>query len=92
MKKLNPEAETPIFQELNKELGDLPEIDIHDFDEHAFEFLREYDEQKSETSEQDTTATAEAEESADDEAGEPVAAAAGGSGGSRRGGRRRKGS
>ncbi|GAA2334891.1 hypothetical protein GCM10009854_08340 [Saccharopolyspora halophila] len=90
MKKLNPEAETPIFQELNKELGDLPEIDIHDFDQHAFEFLREYDEQKSE---QDTTATAEAEESADEETGEPVAAAAGsGSGGSRRGGRRRKGS
>lgn len=29
---------TPIFGELNKELGELPEIDIHDFDWHGIEF------------------------------------------------------
>ncbi|MGI8309160.1 hypothetical protein [Saccharopolyspora hattusasensis] len=77
MKKTTPDLETPIFRELNKELGELPELDIHDFDQHAFDFLREYDEQKS----------AAADESA--EAAEPVVASAGS--GSRRGGRRRKG-
>ncbi|GAB3674969.1 hypothetical protein GCM10027597_12490 [Saccharopolyspora tripterygii] len=87
-----PEVETPIFRELNKELGELPEIDIHDFDKHAFDFLREYDEQKSQEPEQDASA----------EAAEPVAVSAGsaasgsgtsssGASGSRRGGRRRKG-
>lgn len=93
MKKLTtPEVETPIFRELNKELGELPEIDIHDFDKHAFDFLREYDEQKSQEPEQDATA----------EAAEPVTVSAGsaasgsgssssGASGSRRGGRRRKG-
>jgi hypothetical protein len=45
--KTTPDAETPIFRELHEELGELPEIDIHDFDKHAFDFLREYDEQKS---------------------------------------------
>ncbi|WP_190819935.1 hypothetical protein [Saccharopolyspora pogona] len=77
MKKTTPDLETPIFRELNKELGELPELDIHDFDQHAFDFLREYDEQKSSA----------ADESA--EAAEPVVASAGS--GSRRGGRRRKG-
>ncbi|RRO13696.1 hypothetical protein EIL87_22165 [Saccharopolyspora rhizosphaerae] len=93
MKKLTtPEAETPIFRELNNELGELPEIDIHDFDKHAFDFLREYDEQKSQEPEQETPA----------EAAEPVAVSAGSTasesgsssssaGGNRRGGRRRKG-
>ncbi|WP_406688381.1 hypothetical protein [Saccharopolyspora sp. ID03-671] len=93
MKKLStPEAETPIFREINKELGELPEIDIHDFDKHAFDFLREYDEQKSQEAVQETPA----------EEAEPVAVSAGsttsesGSAGSetsggRRGGRRRKG-
>ena len=92
MKKLpTPEVETPIFKQLNNELGELPEIDIHDFDKHAFDFLREYDEQKSQEPEQETAA----------EAGEPVAVSAGsasgsgssssGNSGSRRGGRRRKG-
>ncbi|MCI2418944.1 hypothetical protein MOQ72_15985 [Saccharopolyspora sp. K220] len=76
MNKTTPDLETPIFRELHDELGDLPEIDIHDFDQHAFDFLREYDEQKS--------AKDEAAEPA-----EPVAASAGT--GSRRGGRRRKG-
>ena len=90
MKKLTPEAETPIFQEVNRELGELPEIDIHDFDQHAFEFLREYDEQKSRQKSPDTSVSGEAEEDADEETAEPVAAAAGA--GSRRGGRRRKGS
>ncbi|MEV0696473.1 hypothetical protein AB0I53_00930 [Saccharopolyspora sp. NPDC050389] len=78
MKKTTPDLETPIFRELNNELGELPEIDIHDFDKHSFDFLREYDEQKS-----------SAAESA--EAAEPVAASASAGGGSRRGGRRRKG-
>ncbi|MDA3644647.1 hypothetical protein OU416_11315 [Saccharopolyspora indica] len=78
MKKTTPDLETPIFRELNEELGALPEIDVHDFDEHAFDFLREYD------------ANAEREQA--EEAAEPVAAASGGkSGSSRRGGRRRKG-
>ena len=39
-------AETPIFQELNQELGELPEIDVHDFDEHAFDFLHEQQQQQ----------------------------------------------
>ena len=90
MKKLTPEAETAIFQEVNRELGELPEIDIHDFDQHAFEFLREYDELKSRQKSPDTSVSGEAEEDADEETAEPVAAAAGA--GSRRGGRRRKGS
>jgi hypothetical protein len=91
VKKLTPEAETPIFQEVNRELGELPEIDIHDFDQHAFEFLREYDEQKSQQPSPDTSVSAEAEdvEDADEGSDEPVAAGAGA--GSRRGGRRRKG-
>ncbi|MFC7342589.1 hypothetical protein [Saccharopolyspora griseoalba] len=89
VKKLTPEAETPIFQEVNRELGELPEIDIHDFDQHAFEFLREYDEQKSQQKAPDTSVSADAEEAEDEETEEPVAAAAGA--GSRRGGRRRKG-
>lgn len=76
MKKTTPDLETPIFRELNKELGELPELDIHDFDQHAFDFLREYDEQKS-------SAAAESAEAV-----EPVAASAGSR--SRRGGRRRK--
>ncbi|MGW1682791.1 hypothetical protein [Saccharopolyspora sp. NPDC002376] len=83
MKKTTPDLETPIFRELNKELGALPEIDIHDFDQHAFDFLREYDAQAQ-------------EETSSEAAAEPVAAASAASGsksksGSRRGGRRRKG-
>ncbi|MGP4021651.1 hypothetical protein [Saccharopolyspora sp. 5N708] len=74
--KTTPDLETPIFRELHDELGELPELDIHDFDQHAFDFLREYDEQKS------TVEETPAEP-------EPVAASAGT--GSRRGGRRRKG-
>ncbi|GAA2816377.1 hypothetical protein [Saccharopolyspora taberi] len=35
------DPETPIFGELNRELGELPEIDVHEFDKHAFDFLRE---------------------------------------------------
>jgi hypothetical protein len=79
VKKTTPDPETPIFRELNNELGELPEIHIHDFDQHAFDFLREYDAQKSTP---DETATESAQQ-------EPVAASAGA--GSRRGGRRRKG-
>ncbi|MER6989358.1 hypothetical protein ABT337_14645 [Saccharopolyspora hirsuta] len=77
MKKTTPDLETPIFRELNEELGALPEIDVHDFDEHAFDFLREYD--------------AKAEEEKTDEPAEPVAATSGSGSSSRRGGRRRKG-
>jgi hypothetical protein len=33
-----PDPGTPIFGELNKELGELPEIEVHDFDSHGFEF------------------------------------------------------
>ncbi|MBB5154363.1 hypothetical protein [Saccharopolyspora phatthalungensis] len=83
MKKTTPDLETPIFRELNKELGELPEIDIHDFDKHAFDFLREYDEQRSTADESAATATTAATEKA-----KPVAAS---TGSSRRGGRRRKG-
>jgi hypothetical protein len=36
--KATYEQETPIFVELNKELGELPEIVIHDFAAHGFEF------------------------------------------------------
>lgn len=83
MKKTTIDPETPIFRELNKELGELPEIDIHDFDEHAFDFLREYDAEK-----------AIANETADEPIApepEPVAVAASVGGWSSRGGRRRKG-
>nr|WP_218888616.1 hypothetical protein [Saccharopolyspora hordei] len=66
--------ETPIFRELHEELGELPEIDVHDFDEHAFDFLREY--------------VSVTEEEKAEEQSEPVAASS--SSGSRRGGRRRK--
>ncbi|WP_246154476.1 hypothetical protein [Saccharopolyspora hirsuta] len=77
VKKTTPDLETPIFRELNEELGALPEIDVHDFDEHAFDFLREYD--------------AKAAEEKTDEPAEPVAATSGSGSSSRRGGRRRKG-
>ena len=46
------DPETPIFGELNKELGELPEIDVHDFDKHAFDFLREAEAAGSEQAEQ----------------------------------------
>ncbi len=36
-----PDSETPIFQEINEELGELPEIDVHDFTEHAFGLLND---------------------------------------------------
>ncbi|MFD0918188.1 hypothetical protein [Saccharopolyspora rosea] len=39
--KTTVDPETPIFGELQQELGELPNIDIHDFDQHAFDFLRE---------------------------------------------------
>lgn len=42
-------AETPIFRELNQELGELPEIDVHDFDEHAFDFLHEQQQESAAT-------------------------------------------
>ncbi|GAA0507597.1 hypothetical protein GCM10011581_20640 [Saccharopolyspora subtropica] len=75
VRNTTPDLETPIFRELNKELGELPEIDIHDFDKHAFDFLREYDEQK-----------AAADKAQSTEQAEPVAASTG----AHRGGRRRK--
>lgn len=43
--KTTVDPETPIFGELQQELGELPNIDIHDFDQHAFDFLREEQEQ-----------------------------------------------
>lgn len=33
-----PDPGTPIFGELNNELGGLPDIDVHEFDSHAFDF------------------------------------------------------
>lgn len=38
MNKTTPDPGTPIFGELNKELGELPEITVHDFDSHGFGF------------------------------------------------------
>lgn len=35
------DAETPIFGELSRELGDLPEITIHDFESYGFNFFGE---------------------------------------------------
>lgn len=58
------DPETPIFGELNKELGELPEIDVHDFDKHAFDFLREAEAESSENAEASVTAAADAKSSA----------------------------
>ncbi|GAA3364557.1 hypothetical protein [Saccharopolyspora gregorii] len=33
-----PDPGTPIFGELNNELGGLPDIDVHEFDSHSFDF------------------------------------------------------
>lgn len=38
MNRTTPDAETPIFRELNAELGELPEIVVPAFDWHGFEF------------------------------------------------------
>ncbi|MFR9730527.1 hypothetical protein ACL03H_14985 [Saccharopolyspora sp. MS10] len=33
-----PDPGTPIFGELNEELGGLPDIEVHEFDSHSFDF------------------------------------------------------
>lgn len=46
MNKTTPDPETPIFGELNAELGELPEIVVHDFDSHGFQFGSEASDDK----------------------------------------------
>lgn len=38
MQQTTPDPGTPIFGELSQELGEPPEIDVHDFDAHGFQF------------------------------------------------------
>lgn len=75
-------ADTPIFQALNQELGELPDFDVHDFDEHAFDFLHEQQESA------DTSGAAHAQPGQLHEVQEAEETSA--ESGSRRGGRRRK--
>ncbi len=51
-----PDSETPIFQEINEELGELPEIDVHDFTEHAFGLLNDSGETAATAQPDSTTA------------------------------------
>jgi hypothetical protein len=44
--KTTPDPGTPIFGELNEELGELPEIVVHDFDSHGFQFGSEASDDK----------------------------------------------
>ncbi|QUH05590.1 hypothetical protein HUO13_36750 [Saccharopolyspora erythraea] len=53
------DPKTPIFGELNKELGELPEIDVHDFDMHAFDFIREAEAESAKRHEQAQVADSE---------------------------------
>jgi hypothetical protein len=39
--KTTSDPGTPIFGELNKELGELPEIEVHDFDSYGFDFSKD---------------------------------------------------
>ncbi|MGI8312050.1 hypothetical protein [Saccharopolyspora hattusasensis] len=41
MNKTTSDPGPPIFGELNKELGELPEIEVHDFDSYGFDFSKD---------------------------------------------------
>lgn len=41
MSKTTSDPGTPIFGELNKELGELPDIEVHDFDSYGFDFSKD---------------------------------------------------
>lgn len=59
--RTTPDPETPIFGELNKELGELPEIDIHDFEMHAFGLLKDSDSESSAEDASEKTGAAESD-------------------------------
>lgn len=75
MSRTTPDPETPIFGELNEELGELPEIDVHDFDAHAFGLLTDSPE-SSEAASSDEDGSAASEEA--DAASQPTRISAGG--------------
>lgn len=58
-----PDPGTPIFGELNNELGGLPEIDVHEFDSHSFDFGGESGE-SGESEQQDTAAATQSGQAA----------------------------
>ncbi|WP_460958460.1 hypothetical protein [Parasphingorhabdus pacifica] len=83
MNRATPDPETPIFRELNNELGDLPEIDVHDFDAHAFGLLTENPENSdgsdsSESGNADGDDSETSETAAQDSASQPTRISAGG--------------
>ncbi|TDD37369.1 hypothetical protein [Saccharopolyspora elongata] len=41
MNKSTSDPGTPIFGELNKELGELPEIEVREFDSYGFDFSKD---------------------------------------------------
>ena len=62
MNKTTSDPGTPIFGQLNEELGELPEITIHDFDWHGFDFPTDVEQAESSSAsagkaEKSTTAT-----------------------------------
>lgn len=59
--RATPDPETPIFGELNRELGELPEIDIHDFETHAFGLLKDSDSESADEDAPEGTESAEAD-------------------------------
>lgn len=78
--RATPDPETPIFRELNQELGDLPEIDVHDFDAHAFGLLTETPENSdsSDSGNADGDDSETSETTAEDSASQPTRISAGG--------------